>query len=52
MAKINVTLNDKSYLWDKYYDWICKHVHEFIAERVGLDLGACQDDEIDYTIHL
>ena len=42
----------RSYLWDKYYDWICEHDHEFIAERVGLDIDACRDDEIDYTIHL
>ena len=42
----------RSYLGDKYYDWICEHDHEFIAERVGLDIDACRDDEIDYTIHL
>lgn len=42
----------RSYLGDKYYDWICEHNHEFIAERVGLDIDACRDDEIDYTIHL
>ena len=24
--------------------------HEFVAERVGLDLDACRDYEVDYTI--
>ena len=42
----------KSYILNEYYDWVCGHDHEFIAERVGLDIDACRDDEIDYTIHL
>ena len=38
------------YIKDKYYDWVCEHDHEFIAERVGLDLDACRDDEVNYVI--
>ena len=35
---------------DAYYDWIKEHDHAFAAERVGLDLNACRDDEVNYTI--
>lgn len=38
------------YIYSKYYEWVCEHDHEFVAERVGLDLDACRDDEVDYTI--
>lgn len=38
------------FIHDKYYDWVKEHDHEFVAERVGLDLDACRDDEVDYTI--
>ena len=43
-----------NYILNEYYDWVRgnDHDHEFIAERVGLDLDACRDDEIDYTIIL
>ena len=41
-----------NYNLDEYYDWVKRHDHEFAAERVGLDLDACRDDEVDYTIHL
>lgn len=39
---------------DAYYDWVCSddHDHAFIAERVGLDLDACREDEVNYTITL
>lgn len=39
---------------DAYYDWVCGngHDHAFIAERVGLDLDACREDEVNYTIQL
>ena len=40
------------YIYSKYYEWVCEHDHEFVAERVGLDLDACRDDEVDYTIIL
>ena len=40
------------FIREKYYDWVCEHDHEFVAERVGLDLDACRDDEVDYTISL
>ena len=40
------------FIHEKYYDWVCEHDHEFVAERVGLDLDACRDDEVDYTISL
>lgn len=40
------------FIHEKYYDWVKKHDHEFVAERVGLDLDACRDDEVDYTISL
>ena len=38
------------FIHEKYYDWVKEHNHEFVAERVGLDLDACRDDEVDYTI--
>ena len=37
---------------DDYYDWVRTHDHPFIAERVGLDLEACRDQEVDYAIIL
>ena len=47
-------LRDKydEYIQDKYYGWVKEHDHEFVAERVGLDLDACRDEEVDYTISL
>lgn len=43
----------KNYILNPYYAWVCEHNHEFIAERVGLDIDACHDtDIIDYTITL
>ena len=36
-----------NYLLNCYYSWVCEHDHEFIAKRVGLDLDACRDDEVD-----
>ena len=43
-----------SYILNEYYDWVCgnEHNHEFVAERVGLDLDACREDEVNYTIQL
>lgn len=43
-----------SYILNEYYDWVRgnDHDHEFVAERVGLDLNACRDDEVNYTINL
>lgn len=35
---------------DDYYEWLKRRDHEFVAERVGLDLDACRDDEVCYTI--
>ena len=40
------------YIQDKYFDWVKEHDHEFAAERVGLDLDACRDDEVCYEITL
>ena len=42
------------YILNEYYDWVRgnDHDHEFIAERVGVDLDACRDDEVDYKITL
>lgn len=40
------------FIRERYYDWVREHDHEFVAERVGLDLDACRDDEVDYTISL
>lgn len=37
---------------DAYFDWVQEHDHEFAAERVGLDLDACRDDEVCYTIRI
>ena len=49
MAKIKVELN-ASY----GCDWVCGngHDHEFVAERVGLDLDACREGEVNYTINI
>lgn len=45
---------DQEYDLDEYYDWVCGngHDHAFVAERVGLDLYACREDEVNYTISL
>ena len=43
---------DNGYDLDAYLEWIKQHDHEFAAERVGLDLDACRDDEVNYTILL
>ena len=43
---------EDNYDLDAYYEWIKEHDHGFAAERVGLDLDACRDEEVDYTIHL
>ena len=40
------------FIRERYYDWVKEHDHEFAAERVGLDLDACRDDEVNYTISL
>lgn len=40
------------FIRERYYDWVKEHDHEFVAERVGLDLDACRDDEVNYTISL
>jgi hypothetical protein len=40
------------FIRERYYDWVKEHDHEFAAERVGLDLDACRDDEVIYTISL
>ena len=40
------------FIRERYYDWVKEHDHEFAAERVGLDLDACRDDEVDYKISL
>ena len=42
--------DEESYDLNEYYNWVKEHDHVFVAERVGLDLGACRDDEVDYTI--
>ena len=43
----------KDYILSIYYNWVCTHDHEFIAERIGVDLDACRDEEtIDYIIML
>lgn len=44
--------DERNYDLDAYYEWVKKHDHWFIAERVGLNLEACRDDEVTYTIHL
>ena len=42
--------DEESYDLDAYYDWVKEHDHAFVAERVGLDLDACRDDVVNYTI--
>ena len=44
--------DEDNYDLDAYFDWVKEHDHEFAAERVGLDLDACRDDEVNYTINL
>ena len=46
--------DEDGYDLDAYYEWILEHEddHEFVAERVGVDLYACRDDEVCYTIVL
>ena len=46
--------DDDAAQWDMddYYAWVCEHDHAFVAERVGLNLDACRDDEVSYTIQL
>lgn len=44
--------DEDGYDLDAYFDWVKEHDHEFAAERVGLDLDACRDDEVNYTISL
>jgi hypothetical protein len=43
-----------SYILNEYYDWVRGngHDHAFIAERVGLDLDACREEKVNYTITL
>ena len=43
---------ENDYDLDAYFDWVKEHDHEFAAERVGLDLDACRDDEVNYTVSL
>ena len=43
--------DERNYDLDAYYEWVKKHDHWFIAERVGLNLEACHDDEVNYMIH-
>ena len=42
--------DEESYELNKYYDWVKEHDHYFVADRVGLNICACRDDEVDYTI--
>ena len=36
---------------DHYFDWVVSHDdHEFLADRLGVDLGVCRDDEPYYCI--
>ena len=44
--------NGYDYDLNKYYEWVKEHDHEFVAERVGLDLYACREDEVNYSINL
>ena len=37
---------------DDYYAWVCEHDHAFVAERVGLNIDACRDEEVCYTLEL
>lgn len=46
--------DEDGYDLDAYYEWVLEHEddHEFVAERVGVDLYACRDDEVCYTVVL
>lgn len=43
-----------SYILNEYYDWLCDkdNDHAFVADRVGVDLDACREDEVNYKIML
>jgi hypothetical protein len=43
---------ENGYDLDAYFEWIKEHNHEFAAERIGLNLDACRDDEVNYTIFI
>ena len=53
-SKRRTTMRNDSYILNEYYDWVCGngHDHAFVAERVGLDLDDCHDDEVNYKIAL
>lgn len=42
--------DEDNYDLDAYFDWVKEHDHDFAAERVGLDLYACREDRVNYTI--
>ena len=42
--------DEESYELNKYYDWVKEHDHYFVADRVGLNICACRDEEVDYII--
>lgn len=44
--------DEDNYDLDAYFEWVKEHDHEFVAERVGLDLYACREDEVNYSINL
>lgn len=45
--------DEEEYDLDDYYEWVKSHSdHGFIADRVGLDLFACRDYAVCYTITL
>ena len=44
--------DEEDYDLDAYYEWVKKHDHEFVADRVGVDLDACRNDEVNYKIYL
>ena len=44
--------DEENYDLDAYFDWVKEQDHKFAAERVGLDLDACRDVDLNYTINL
>ena len=42
--------DEESYDLNEYYNWVKEHDHYFVADRVGLNICACRDEEVDYTI--
>lgn len=44
--------NYETHMQNLYRAWVFEHDHPFIADRVGCDLEACRDTDLNYRIDL